>query len=172
MSFLEPILFTHRGISGPGVLQISSYWQPGEPVEIDLLPNISIEDRLKEARSSTPKQSIERVLSEQMSKRLAQVLCSLWGYSGVIGDYSNDKIESLSTKLHHWQVKPSGTEGYRTAEVTIGGVETQAISQKTMEVKNVPGLYFIGESLDVTGHLGGHNFQWAWASGNAAGEVV
>jgi predicted flavoprotein YhiN len=90
----------------------------------------------------------------------------------VIGDYSNDKIESLSTKLHHWQVKPSGTEGYRTAEVTIGGVETQAISQKTMEVKNVPGLYFIGESLDVTGHLGGHNFQWAWASGNAAGEVV
>lgn len=172
MSFLEPILFTHRGISGPGVLQISSYWQPGEPVEIDLLPNISIEDRLKEARSSTPKQSIERVLSEQMSRRLAQVLCSLWGFFGVIGDYSNDKIESLSTKLHHWQVKPSGTEGYRTAEVTIGGVETQAISQKTMEVKNIPGLYFIGESLDVTGHLGGHNFQWAWASGNAAGEVV
>ena len=172
MSFLEPILFTHRGISGPGVLQISSYWQSGEPVEIDLLPNFSIEDRLKEARSKTPKQSIERVLSEQMSKRLAQVLCSLWGFSGVIGDYSNEKIESLSKQLHHWQVKPSGTEGYRTAEVTIGGLDTQSISQKTMEVKSVPGLYFIGESLDVTGHLGGHNFQWAWASGSAAGEVV
>ena len=172
MSFLEPILFTHRGISGPGVLQISSYWQPGDNVEIDLLPNIQIEDRLKAARNNTPKQGIERILSEQMSKRLAQVLCSLWGYSGVIGDYSNDKIAALSKQLHHWQVKPSGTEGYRTAEVTIGGIDTQTISQKTMEVKSVPGLYFIGESLDVTGHLGGHNFQWAWASGNAAGEVV
>lgn len=172
VSFLEPILFTHRGISGPGVLQISSYWQPGQQVVIDLLPNIQIEERLKEARTSVPKQSIERVLSEFMSKRLAQVLCEMWGYSGAVGDYSNEMIEALSKQLTHWQVKPSGTEGYRTAEVTIGGVETEAISQKTMEVKTVPGLYFIGESLDVTGHLGGHNFQWAWASGNAAGEVV
>ena len=172
MSFLEPILFTHRGISGPGVLQISSYWQPGQSVEVDLLPGIDIEEHLKTARQTTPKQGIERVLSEYMSKRLAQVLCSIWGFAGAVGDYSNEKIEALTKQLKHWQVKPSGTEGYRTAEVTIGGVDTQAISQKTMEVKSVPGLYFIGESLDVTGHLGGHNFQWAWASGNAAGEVV
>jgi predicted Rossmann fold flavoprotein len=172
VSFLEPILFTHRGISGPGVLQISSYWQPGQQVVIDLLPNIQIEERLKEARTSVPKQGIERVLSEFMSKRLAQVLCGMWGFGGAVGDYSNEKIEALSNQLTHWQVKPSGTEGYRTAEVTIGGIDTQTISQKTMEVKSVPGLYFIGESLDVTGHLGGHNFQWAWASGNAAGEVV
>jgi predicted Rossmann fold flavoprotein len=172
VSFLEPILFTHRGISGPGVLQISSYWQPGQPVVIDLLPNIQIEERLKEARTSVPKQSIERVLSEYLSKRLAQVLCAMWGFNGVVGDLSNETIEALSKQLTHWQVKPSGTEGYRTAEVTIGGIETQAISQKTMEVNTVPGLYFIGEPLDVTGHLGGHNFQWAWASGNAAGEAV
>ena len=172
MSFLEPILFTHRGISGPGVLQISSYWKPGQSVEIDLLPGIDIDEQLKEARQATPKQSIERVLSEYMSKRLAQVLCSIWGFAGAVGDFSNEKIEALTKQLTQWRVKPSGTEGYRTAEVTIGGVDTQAISQKTMEVKSVSGLYFIGESLDVTGHLGGHNFQWAWASGNAAGEVV
>lgn len=172
MSFLEPILFTHRGISGPGVLQISSYWEPAYEVEIDLLPDIDATDHLKKARDSVPKQGLERVLSELMTKRLVQVLLKLWGFEGEVGQLSNSKIEQLASHLHHWRVKPSGTEGYRTAEVTIGGIDTQGISQKTMEVKGVSGLYFIGESLDVTGHLGGHNFQWAWASGFAAGEVA
>lgn len=172
MSFLEPILFTHRGISGPGVLQISSYWEPAFDVEIDLLPDIDADVFLKKARADVPKQGVERVLSELMTKRLAHVLLSIWGVDGEVGQMSNSSIERLADHLHHWRVKPSGTEGYRTAEVTIGGIDTQGVSQKTMEAKGVNNLYFIGESLDVTGHLGGHNFQWAWASGFVAGEVA
>jgi predicted Rossmann fold flavoprotein len=154
MAFVEPILFTHRGISGPAVLQISSYWQPGDEVEIDLLPNISLSDTLKSLRDSNPKQSVERALSEHMTKRLAQTLTDMWGLQAEVGQLSNARIDEIADHFHHWHVKPSGTEGYRTAEVTIGGIDTNEVSQKTFESKKAPGLYFIGESLDVTGHLG------------------
>ena len=172
MAFVEPILFTHRGISGPAVLQISSYWQPGDEVEIDLLPNISLSDTLKSLRDSNPKQGVERALSEHMTKRLAQTLTVMWELQAEVGQLSNARIDEIAEHFHHWRVKPSGTEGYRTAEVTIGGIDTNEVSQKTFESKKAPGLYFIGESLDVTGHLGGHNFQWAWASGFCCGESV
>jgi predicted Rossmann fold flavoprotein len=172
MAFVEPILFTHRGISGPAVLQISSYWQPGDEVEIDLLPNFSLSDTLKSLRDSNPKQGVERALSEHMTKRLAQTLTDMWGLQAEVGQLSNARIDEIADHFHHWRVKPSGTEGYRTAEVTIGGIDTNEVSQKTFESKKAPGLYFIGESLDVTGHLGGHNFQWAWASGFCCGESV
>ena len=175
MSFKEPILFTHRGISGPSVLQISSYWEPGAAVEIDLLPDLDLEELLKQQRTDHPRWSLVRSLSEHMSKRTAQVLCELWqlvGDSDELGQLSNNRIEEIARAFKHWQVKPSGTEGYRTAEVTIGGIDTNEVSQKTFESKKAPHLFFIGESLDVTGHLGGHNFQWAWASGFACGEAV
>lgn len=172
MSFVEPILFTHRGISGPAVLQISSYWQPGDEVEIDLLPTISLSNTLKTLRDSNPKQGVERALSEHMTKRLAQTLTEMWGLQGEVGQLSNARVDEFADHFHHWRVKPSGTEGYRTAEVTIGGIDTNEVSQKTFESKKAKGLFFIGESLDVTGHLGGHNFQWAWASGFCCGESV
>ncbi len=172
MSFKEPILFTHRGISGPSVLQISSYWRPGSTVEIDLLPDIDLVETLKNQRIEHPRWSLERSLTEHMSKRTAQILCELWGLSGELGQMSNERIDEIADAFKYWQVKPSGTEGYRTAEVTIGGIDTNEVSQKTFEAKKAPGLYFIGECLDVTGHLGGHNFQWAWASGFCCGEAV
>lgn len=172
MSFKEPILFTHRGLSGPSVLQISSYWTPGSIVEIDLLPDLDLTALLKEQRTQHPRWSLERSLSEHMSKRTAQVLCEIWGLGGELGQLSNDRIDEISAAFKRWQVKPSGTEGYRTAEVTLGGIDTNEVSQKTFESKRAPGLYFIGECLDVTGHLGGHNFQWAWASGYCCGEAV
>lgn len=172
MSFKEPILFTHRGISGPSVLQISSYWRPGSTVEIDLLPDIDLVETLKNQRAEHPRWSLERSLTEHMSKRTAQILCEIWGLSGELGQMSNERIDEIADAFKHWQVKPSGTEGYRTAEVTIGGIDTNEVSQKTFEAKKAPGLYFIGECLDVTGHLGGHNFQWAWASGFCCGEAV
>ena len=170
-SFKENILFTHRGISGPAVLQISSYWQPGETVEIDLLPNISLVDLLRSLREKSPRATLGKLLTEFMSKRLVQTLLELFGFDGEVGQLSNEKIDQIARQFQHWQVKPSGTEGYRTAEVTLGGIDTEGVSQKTFEAKTTPGLYFIGESLDVTGHLGGHNFQWAWASGYACGQV-
>lgn len=172
MSFKEPILFTHRGISGPSVLQISSYWRPGSTVEIDLLPDIDLVETLKRQRTEYPRWSLERSLTEHMSKRAAQILCEIWGLSGELGQLSNERIDEIADAFKHWQIKPSGTEGYRTAEVTIGGIDTNEVSQKTFEAKKAPGLYFIGECLDVTGHLGGHNFQWAWASGFCCGEAV
>lgn len=170
-SFKENILFTHRGISGPAVLQISSYWQPGESVEIDLLPELSLTDYLREKREQQPRSSLSKLLTEFMSKRLAQTLLEIFDLESEVGQLSNEKIERVAQQFHHWRVKPSGTEGYRTAEVTLGGIDTEGVSQKTFEAKSVKGLYFIGESLDVTGHLGGHNFQWAWASGFACGQV-
>lgn len=173
VSFKEPILFTHRGLSGPSVLQISSYWTPGASVEVDLLPDLDLESLLKQQRTDHPRWSLERSLSDYMSKRTAQTLCEIWGFSGEeLGQLSNSRIEAICRAFKHWQVKPSGTEGYRTAEVTIGGIETDEVSQKTFEAKRAPGLYFIGECLDVTGHLGGHNFQWAWASGYCCGQSV
>ncbi len=171
-SFTENMLFTHRGLSGPAILQISSYWQPGEEVEIDLFPEFDLLSWLKEQREARPKAELTTVMAQQMSKRMSQVLCQLFGLSGIMGNQSNKDLETITNAFKRWKVKPSGTEGYRTAEVTIGGIDTNEINQKTMEAKKAPGLYFIGECLDVTGHLGGHNFQWAWASGFAAGQVV
>lgn len=172
ISFVENMLFTHRGLSGPAILQISSYWQPGSDVEIDLFPDFDLLTWLKEQRETRPKAEITTVMAQQMSKRMSQILCQLFGFSGIMGNLSNKELDAINTAFRQWKVKPSGTEGYRTAEVTLGGIDTNEINQKTMETKNSPGLYFIGECLDVTGHLGGHNFQWAWASGFAAGQVV
>ena len=171
-SFVENMLFTHRGLSGPAILQISSYWQPGGEVEIDLFPEFDLLSWLKEQREARPKAEITTIMAQQMSKRMSQILCQMFGFSGIMGNHSNKDLEAINKAFREWKVKPSGTEGYRTAEVTIGGIDTNEINQKTMEAKKAPGLYFIGECLDVTGHLGGHNFQWAWASGFAAGQVV
>jgi predicted Rossmann fold flavoprotein len=171
-SFKESMLFTHRGLSGPAILQISSYWTPGDAITIDFFPEESLLDYLKAQREERPKADIVTVLSSKMSKRMAQIFAELYTISGNMADQSNAKLEQVADTFHAWSVKPSGTEGYRTAEVTLGGIDTNGISQKTMEAKTQQGLYFIGECLDVTGHLGGHNFQWAWASGFAAGQVV
>ena len=171
-SFLEMMLFTHRGISGPAILQISNYWHPGEEVEIDLFPDFDLLEWLKEQRESRPKAELTTIMAGQMSKRMAQVLCTKFELGGVMGNFSNKQLEAIAAAFCCWKIKPSGTEGYRTAEVTIGGINTNEINQKTMESNSISGLYFIGECLDVTGHLGGHNFQWAWASGFAAGQAV
>jgi len=171
-SFVEMMLFTHRGLSGPAILQISNYWQPGTEVEIDLFPDVDLLEWLKEQRETRPKAEITTIMAQQMSKRMAQILCARFELSGTMGNFSNKQLEAIDLAFHCWKVKPSGTEGYRTAEVTLGGIDTDEINQKTMEAKAVSGLYFIGECLDVTGHLGGHNFQWAWASGVAAGQSV
>ncbi|MCV6610835.1 MAG: NAD(P)/FAD-dependent oxidoreductase [Amphritea sp.] len=171
-SFVENMLFTHRGLSGPAILQISSYWQPGAEVSIDLFPELDLAEWLKQQREERPKADITTIMAQQMSKRMAQILCGLFGIQGVMGSLSNKELQRIAESFQCWKVKPSGTEGYRTAEVTLGGIDTNEVNQKTMEAKQVPGLYFIGECLDVTGNLGGHNFQWAWASGFAAGQVV
>jgi predicted Rossmann fold flavoprotein len=162
-TFREKLLFTHRGLSGPAILQASSYWRPGEAVEIDLLPGVDIGARLRERRAAP-----RTVLSRHLPKRLADRWFELQP-PGTMGDR---EIESISEGLHHWHVRPAGTEGYEKAEVTAGGVDTAELSSKTMEARKAPGLYFIGEVVDVTGQLGGFNFQWAWASGVAAGQYV
>lgn len=172
MSFTENLLLTHRGLSGPSILQISSYWKPGDEIEIDLLPQLDLDAWLKEQRQQRPKAELRTLMAQHMTKRLAQTLCELWGFEGEVGQYSNARLQEVVQQFKHWCLKPSGTEGYRTAEVTLGGIETDEVSQKTFEAKKAPGLYFIGECLDVTGHLGGHNFQWAWASGFCAGQYV
>ena len=168
VSFKEAMLFTHRGLSGPAILQISSYWVPGGEVVIDFFPDLDLDAHLKEQRQSRPKAGLQTIMAELMSKRVAQILCEWWGFEGTLADLSNERIAQIANAFHQWRVKPSGTEGYRTAEVTLGGINTDDVSSKTMEAKNCQGLYFIGECLDVTGHLGGHNFQWAWASAVAA----
>jgi predicted Rossmann fold flavoprotein len=172
MQFREALLFTHRGLSGPAILQISSYWQPGDAIEIDLFPDSDLLAWLKQQRDERPKAELQTVLANRMSKRVVQALCQQWGFSGHMADLGNRRLAEIAERFHHWQIKPSGTEGYRTAEVTLGGISTDELSSKTLEAKKVPGLFFIGECLDVTGHLGGHNFQWAWASGVAAGQAV
>ncbi|WP_207460706.1 NAD(P)/FAD-dependent oxidoreductase [Azospirillum sp. SYSU D00513] len=168
--FEEAILFTHRGLSGPAILQISSYWREGEEVRIDLLPGTDLFARLKEKKAASPRQELQTVLADVLPKRLAQALYETLGYTGRLADYSHDKLQRVGEAVNGWRVLPSGTEGYRTAEVTLGGVDTDELSSKTLEAKSVPGLYFIGEVVDVTGHLGGYNFQWAWSSGYAAGQ--
>ncbi|MBV0931756.1 BaiN/RdsA family NAD(P)/FAD-dependent oxidoreductase [Marinobacterium weihaiense] len=172
MTFSENMLLTHRGLSGPAMLQISSYWCAGDMIEIDLVPQLALDEWLREQRHDRPKAELRTLMAQHMTKRLAQTLCDLWGFEGELGQYSNVRLQEAARQFKRWQIKPSGTEGYRTAEVTLGGIETDEVSQKTFEAKKAPGLYFIGECLDVTGHLGGHNFQWAWASGHCAGQHV
>lgn len=167
--FRENILFTHRGLSGPAILQISSYWREGTPVEMNILPDIKAEDWLKEMRQSQPKAKLSTILSEVLPKRLALALVARWFADDAVATLNNASLKKVADKLNHWQFLPAGTEGYRTAEVTLGGVSTNDLNSKTMEARAVAGLYFIGECVDVTGWLGGYNFQWAWASGFAAG---
>lgn len=172
--FTEPMLFTHRGLSGPAMLQISSVWQPGEGITIDLLPGENVAESLREARQVTPKRQLSTWLSERFPKRLAQALHEWYPEHEAtrpLAEYANKTLDEWAARINNWQLKPAGTEGWRTAEVTMGGVNTNAISSKTFEVIDLPQLRFIGEVLDVTGELGGYNFQWAWASGVACGQA-
>ena len=168
--FAEPMLITHRGLSGPAMLQVSSFWTPGQPVTVDWLPGVAdpFADLVAE-RNQHPNRGMERWLRQYFSQRLAGALVERFGWQGNLQQFSNERLATVTATLKGWQFKPSGTEGYRTAEVTLGGVDTDAISSKTFEVNAVPGLHFIGEVLDVTGQLGGFNFQWAWASGWCTG---
>ena len=177
MNFSEDLLFTHRGLSGPAMLQISSYWQPGDELIINLLPNIDLFEVLQERQQSRPKAELKTILAEHMSKNMAQTLTELWfnnmAYANKpLNQFSKEQLQAIALQFHSWKLKPSGTEGYRTAEVTLGGVNSKELSSKTMQAKKQKGLYFIGEVVDVTGHLGGFNFHWAWASGAAAGGFV
>ena len=174
-SFTEDILFTHRGLSGPAVLQASSYWSPGEKIAINLLPDMDVVDRLLTEKRSRPKSSLRALLTEHLPKALVKELQGLfWPEQQdlVLADFTDEQLRQIADKLQSWSIKPAATEGYRTAEVTMGGVDTNELSSKTMECKQHPGLYFIGEVVDVSGHLGGFNFQWAWSSGQAAGKAV
>jgi hypothetical protein len=175
--FAEALLFTHRGLSGPAILQISSYWREGEPIFIDLAPGTPAFDFLREARMERARQSVPTVLGGLLPKRLAEHVVAGFsdtrlGLRGRIADIPDSALRAVAAAVNDWRVLPSGTEGFRTAEVTLGGVDTAALSSKTMEARDVPGLHFIGEVVDVTGHLGGYNFQWAWSSGHAAGRAV
>lgn len=170
-SFEEAMLCTHRGLSGPAILQISSFWQPGETVLVDLMPSMNAGDWLNAMVAEQPKAELKTVLAYKLPKRFAEMLCEQHG-NPRLNSLNEKQLEGWASRLHGWEIKPSGTEGYRTAEVTLGGVSTDELSSKTMECKSVSGLYFVGEVVDVTGHLGGHNFQWAWASGHAAGEAL
>jgi predicted Rossmann fold flavoprotein len=172
MQFREAILFTHRGLSGPAILQISSYWNPGDSITLNLLPELDLFALLKSRKAAQPKQEIQTVLAEYLPKRLVQHWCAAYRFAGKLADLSHKQLEIVARQINHWQITPSGTEGFRTAEVTSGGVDTDELSSKTLEARKVKGLYFIGEVVDVTGHLGGFNFQWAWASGHAAGGVA
>ncbi|WP_227369708.1 NAD(P)/FAD-dependent oxidoreductase [Halomonas sp. M20] len=167
--YRAPMLFTHRGLSGPAMLQISSHWQPGDELLIDLLPDIDAFGALASARKATPKRRLSTWLGEHLPKRLAQALIEWYGSDGLLAEQSNAQLQYWGERLNAWRLKPAGTEGWRTAEVTLGGVDTAAISSKTFEAKDLPQLRFIGEVLDITGELGGYNFQWAWASGVACG---
>jgi predicted Rossmann fold flavoprotein len=171
-SYRAGLLFTHRGISGPAILQISSYWQPGDDLRIDLLPDSDVGAHLVEQRAARPLAELKTVLGEMLPKRLAQRLCEQWFENRPMRQYRDAELVQVGAQLNAWPITASGTEGYRTAEVTLGGVDTDGISSSTMQSKLVPGLYFIGEVVDVTGWLGGYNFQWAWASGQAAGAVA
>lgn len=171
-SFSENILFTHRGLSGPAILQISSYWQAGEAVVINLLPRMNLETELKAKRGQKLKNTLKTILDGYLPKRLISGLLADDILNIALPDLSDRQIQEVANRLHHWTIKPNGTEGYRTAEVTLGGVDCDALSSKTMECKKVPGLYFIGEVTDVSGWLGGYNFQWAWSSGWCAGQYA
>lgn len=169
-TFREALLFTHRGLSGPVILQISSYWRHGETISINMSPDVDIFEALKQARYENGKQDVQTALTHVLSKRLAQMIVG--EDVGRLADLGNKKLMDIAARVHHWQVKPTDSEGYRTAEVTLGGVDTRDLHARTLEVRKVPGLYFIGEVVDVTGWLGGYNFQWAWSSGFSSGQVV
>jgi predicted Rossmann fold flavoprotein len=171
-SFREALLFTHRGLSGPAILQASSYWREGDPIAVDLLPDTDVVGLLKVARQRTPKLRLQSVLAEHLPHRLAQMLAEAIAIPNMLGDFSDKKIEAAAAGVKAWTLKPTGSEGYRTAEVTLGGIDTAGLDSATMAARSVPGLYVVGEAVDVTGWLGGYNFQWAWASGWAAGQVA
>ncbi|MFN4012002.1 MAG: NAD(P)/FAD-dependent oxidoreductase [Pannonibacter sp.] len=168
-AFREGLLFTHRGLSGPSILQISSYWREGQPISVDLAPGTDVFAALKDAKQAQGRQDIRTAVGHILPRRLAEELATEYGLGGRLADLSDKVLRQTADRLNAWSLLPAGTEGYRTAEVTLGGVDTDDLSSKTMAAVNVPGLYFIGEVVDVTGHLGGFNFQWAWASGHAAG---
>lgn len=172
ISFKENLLFTHRGLSGPAVLQMSSYWRPGEDLQVDLLPDIDLLSILKQKRRQGGKSRMQNVLGEFLPKRLLQALLDPAVLELPLADCADKLLQQIVESLHHWTIKPNGSEGYRTAEVTVGGVDCDALSSKTMECHEKPGLFFVGEVLDVTGWLGGYNFQWAWSSGWCAGQYV
>ncbi|MBF0247027.1 MAG: NAD(P)/FAD-dependent oxidoreductase [Alphaproteobacteria bacterium] len=170
--FAEALLFTHRGLSGPVILQISSYWRKGDAITLDLLPGVDVFARLKQAKADTPRKETRTVLAQWLPTRLAHRWADAVPGVGRLGETPDKALRRLADSVNAWRVLPNGSEGMRTAEVTVGGVDTRELSSKTMEARTVPGLYFIGETVDVTGHLGGFNFQWAWASGHACGEAL
>ena len=172
MAFRNAMLLTHRGVSGPAILQISSYWQPGDALALDLLPGTDALDLLQQWQARRPDAELRTLLGEAMPKRFAQRLCEHWLRSQPMRRYTPAELRDMAAMLSAWPLVASGTEGYRTAEVTLGGVDTAEVSSSTLESRRVPGLHFVGEVLDVTGWLGGYNFQWAWASGHAAGQAV
>ena len=171
-AFDEALLFTHRGLSGPSILQISSYWREKEPIRIAFLPKQDVFAALRASRQENGRRSLPNTLGEILPKRLAAYLADAHGWAGPIGDASDKKLAAIASTIQGWDVMPIGSEGYRTAEVTLGGVDTSGLNSRTMEARTVEGLYFIGEVVDVTGWLGGYNFQWAWSSGWAAGTAI
>ena len=168
--FAEAMLFTHRGISGPSILQISSYWREGDEIRIAMLPETDIFEALREQRKQNGKQALQTALALYLPRKLAQTIAEDIGATGHLADMSDKTFRRVEAAINDWYIKPAGSEGYRTAEVTLGGVDTRDLDSKTMEAKSVPGLFFIGEVVDVTGWLGGYNFQWAWSSGWVAGQ--
>ena len=171
-SFRENILFTHRGLSGPAILQISSYWRPGEAITLDLLPGHTAAEVLIARKRARPKAAPQTVLAEVLPSRLAQALCAAHLPPGELANIPDRTLAAFANQLKAWPFRPAGTEGFAKAEVTVGGIDTRDLSSKTMQARNVPGLYAIGEAVDVTGWLGGYNFQWAWSSGRVAGEAL
>lgn len=172
VQFTEALLFTHRGLSGPVVLQISSYWRKGDEICVNLLPGVDVFAHLKAAKASQPRKEVGTALGQLLPRRLAQRMVAWTDSDGRLAELSDKTLRRLGEHINAWRITPNGSEGLRTAEVTVGGVATGELSSKTMEAKSIPGLYFIGEAVDVTGHLGGFNFQWAWASGHACGQVA
>jgi len=170
--FAEAMLFTHRGISGPSILQISSYWREGDEIRIAMLPETDIFEALREQRKQSGKQALQTALAAYLPRKLAQTLAEDVGATGHLADMSDKMFRRVEAAINDWRIKPAGSEGYRTAEVTLGGVDTRELNSKTMEANSVPGLFFIGEVVDVTGWLGGYNFQWAWSSGWVAGQAA
>ncbi len=170
--FEEAMLFTHRGLSGPAILQVSSYWREGGEIEIDMAPGVEVFAALKTARGQHGRQAVATALAAWLPKRLAQTVAEAARAAGSLADTPDRILREVASAVNAWRVKPVGSEGYRTAEVTVGGVDTRALDSRTMAAKAVPGLYFVGEVVDVTGWLGGYNFQWAWASGWCAGQAV
>jgi predicted Rossmann fold flavoprotein len=172
VQFRENLLFTHRGLSGPAILQISSYWNPGETISINLLPDLDVVNFLKTRQATQANIRLKTLLAELLPKRLISALLGQETVDKPLQELSRQRMTAIAERLQQWQIKPGGSEGYRTAEVTLGGVDCNELSSKTMESSKVEGLYFIGEVVDVTGWLGGYNFQWAWSSGWCAGQVV